>query len=186
MTFKTKLAALAVSGLALSALYAPAAMAQSTSCADVIAADPQLSRSASALERTGILEGLRASSPVTIFVPTNEAIARHPSDLAERLFPQGGSNQGGQMMDPVAAPAAVNAHILDGRHPASEFTAGQTLRTRNGTTIDVAAAQDGLVTLSPTAGRFTFGLKSEQARIVQADVPCSNGLIHKVNDVLVR
>ena len=173
-------------GLALSVVCASGAAAQSTACVDVIARDPQLSRASSALERTGIAEGLRTSGPLTIFVPTDQAIARHPSDLSERLFPQGGSTQGGQMMDPVAAPAAVNSHILDGRHPASAIRAGDKLRTRNGTTIDVAAAQGGQVTLSPTPGRFSLGMKPEEAKIIQADIACSNGIIHKVDDVLVR
>ena len=182
----TRLAAGAISGLALSVVCASGAAAQSTSCVDVIARDPQLSRAASALERTGIAEGLRTSGPLTIFVPTDQAIARHPSDLSERRFPQGGSGQGGQMMDPVAAPAAVNAHIVDGRITASELRGGQKLRTRNGTTIDVAAAQGGQVTLSPTPGRFSLGMKPEQAKIIQGDIACSNGVIHKVDDVLVR
>jgi uncharacterized surface protein with fasciclin (FAS1) repeats len=184
--FPTRLAAGAISGLALSVVCASVATAQSTTCVDVIARDPQLSRASSALERTGIAEGLRNSGPFTIFVPTDQAIARHPSDLSERLFPQGGSGQGGQMMDPVAAPAAVNAHILDGRHPASEFRAGTKLPTRNGTTIDVASAQGGQITLSPTPGRFSLGMKPEQAKIIQGDIACSNGIIHKVDDVLVR
>lgn len=179
-------AAKAISGLALSVVCASGAMAQSTTCVDVIARDPQLSRATSALERTGLADSLRSSGPVTIFVPTDQAIARHPSDLSERLFPQGGSAQGGQSMDPVAAPAAVNAHIVDGRITASELRGGQKLRTRNGTTIDVASAQGGQVTLSPTPGRFSLGMKPEQAKIVQADIACSNGIIQKVDDVLVR
>jgi len=155
-------------------------------CVDVIARDPQLSRASSALERTGIADTLRTSGPLTIFAPTDQAIARHPSDISQRLFPQGGSAQGGQTIDPVAAPAAVNSHILDGRHPASAFRGGEKLRTRNGTTIDVASAPGGQVTLSPTPGRFSLGMKPEQAKIIQGDIPCSNGVIHKVDDVLVR
>ena len=182
----TPLVARAIPGFALSVMCAAGAAAQSRNCADVIAADPQLSRATSALECTGILESLRYSGPFTVFVPTDRAIARHPSDLSERLFPQGGSAQGGLMVDPVAAPAAVNSHIKDGRHTASEFRAGQKLRTRNGTTIDVVSAQDGQVVLSPTPGRFSLGMKPEHAKIVQADIPCSNGIVQKVDDVLVR
>jgi uncharacterized surface protein with fasciclin (FAS1) repeats len=184
--FPTRLAAGAISGLALSVVCASGAAAQSRNCADVIAADPQLSRTTSALERTGILDSLRFPGSFTIFVPTDQAIARHPSDLSERLFPQGGSDQGGQMMDPVAAPAAVNAHIVDGRLTASELRAGQKLRTRNGTAIDVVSAQGGQVVLSPTPARFSLGMKPEHAKIIQADIACSNGIVQKIDDVLVR
>jgi uncharacterized surface protein with fasciclin (FAS1) repeats len=176
----------AVAGAALSLFSAGGASAQGRNCADVIAADPQLSRATSALERTGILETLRTGGPFTIFAVTDQGIARHPADLSERLFPQGGSNQGGQMMDPVAAPAVVNSHIVDGRHPASELKAGEKLVTRNGTAIEIVSAQGGKVALRPAPTRFSVGAKGEQANIVQADIPCANGIIEKIDDVLVR
>ena len=178
--------ATAVAGLALSLVCSSGASAQQRNCADVIAGDPQLSRATSAVERTGILETLRTGGPFTIFAVTDQGIARHPADLSERLFPQGGSNQGGQMMDPVAAPAVVNSHVVDGRITASELRPGRMLRTRNGTAIEVVSAQGGRVALRPAPSRFSVGASSEQAKIVQADIACSNGIIQKVDDVLVR
>ena len=58
--------------------------------------------------------------------------------------------------------------------------------TRNGTAIEVVSAQGGKVALRPAPTRFSVGTKGGQANIVQADIPCANGIIEKIDDVLVR
>lgn len=179
--------AAAVSALALVA-FSSGAAAQQRNCADTLAGDPQLSRSTEALLRTGLLENLRLGGPYTVFAVTNQGIARHPEPLGSRFFPEsgGGTRGGGPSIDPVGAPAVVNSHIVDGRVTSSELRPGQALRTRNGTTIEVASGQGGQVVLRPGPAPFSVGAAPEAAQIVQGDIQCSNGVIHKIDDVLVR
>jgi len=104
MTVRPSLA-LAALGLPLLAALAPhSATAQSQNCADVLARDSQLGRAVAALSRTGILDNLRISNPVTIFAVTDAGIDRQPQNLSQALFPQAGSAQGGSDIDPVMAP----------------------------------------------------------------------------------
>ena len=182
LTGSAILAAALLAPLAL----APPARAQAQDCGDVIARDPQLTRATSALERTGILDNLRVIGPLTIFAVTDAGIARQPQNLAEALFPQAGSNQGGQAMDPVLAPNVVNAHIVDGRFGVEALRAGMSLRSRSGQTIEVVSVEGGPVTLRPGRGGFSVGARAADAHVVQADIPCSNGVIHKIDHVLVR
>lgn len=63
-----------------------------------------------------------------------------------------------------------------------------TVRTRNGTELVIQRGGDGHYTLTPVAGGFGAGGTSrlQPARVVQADIPCSNGVVHIIDNVLVR
>jgi uncharacterized surface protein with fasciclin (FAS1) repeats len=88
-------------------------------------------------------------------------------------------------MDPVLAPAVVNAHIVDGKHTAAEVQAGastQSVTTRNGNELKLVRGADGRFSLQPQ-GR---GRRAVEGHVVRADIPCSNGVIHLVDTVLIR
>ena len=173
---------------ALAALLAlPATVhAQPQDCGSIIARDPQLTRATSALERTGILENLRGIGPVTVFAVTDQGIARQPENLAQTLFPIAGGQMGGPDIDPVLAPNVVNAHIVDGLVRADALRPGLALRSRSGGTIEVVAEAGGQLALRPGRGGFSVGARPADAHVVQADIPCANGVIHKIDHVLVR
>jgi hypothetical protein len=76
----------------------------------------------------------------------------------QMLFPIAGSSLGGPDIDPGLAPTVVNAHIVDGRIGADQ--------------------------LRP--GGFLVGARPAHAPIVQADIGCTNGVVHKIDHVLVR
>jgi uncharacterized surface protein with fasciclin (FAS1) repeats len=155
-------------------------------CVAVMAQRPELSTLISALNRTGQADLLRSPGPFTVLAPTNEAINRLPVNLRNDLV----GSQPTQDIDPVRAPAVVNAHIIDGRHMASEVRDQDRMmmRTRNGNELVVQRGADGHYTLTAGAGGFGAGGRytMEPARVVQADIPCSNGVVHIVDNVLVR
>lgn len=173
----------AAAGLAL-ALTAGAAQAQD--CLAVLSANPQLSSFAEALNRTGQAELLHGSGPFTILAPNNAAIDRVPVNIRNDLM----GSQPGADIDPVRGPAVVNAQMIDGRHMAAEVR-GQDrveVRTRNGNTLVIQREADGRYSLTPGRGGFGGGgiRAVEPAHVVQADIPCSNGVIHIVDRVLIR
>ena len=160
--------------------------ARAQDCVAVIAQNPQLSAFEAALSRLGVANLLRGPGPYTVLAPTNEAINRLPVNIRNDL---GGSNPGDDI-DPVRGPAVVNAHIIDGRHLSSEVR-GQDrveMRTRNGNLLLIQRGADGKYTLTPERGGFGAGGTSrvQAAHVVQADIPCSNGVVHIVDHVLVR
>ncbi len=90
----------------------------------------------------------------------------------------------------MRGPAVVNAQMIDGRHFAREVEGRDrvTVRMRNGNMLLIQRGADGQYTLAPDGGGFgASGIRQvELAHVVQADIPCSNGVVHIVDRVLVR
>jgi uncharacterized surface protein with fasciclin (FAS1) repeats len=183
---------LMASHLSLSLLSAVAAIglgsmpARAQDCMAVMAQNPQLGVFVSALNRTGVSNLLRSPGPFTILAPTNEAIDRVPVNIRNDLM----GSQPTQDIDPIRAPAVLNAQIIDGKHVASDVR-GQdhvSVRTRNGNELIIQRESDGRYGITPGAGGFGAGgtHRIQTAHVLQADVPCSNGVIHIVDRVLVH
>jgi uncharacterized surface protein with fasciclin (FAS1) repeats len=178
MSFRKSLAVtVAAAAIALSA-----GAAQAQNCMEVLSRTPQASQFVNALVRTGQTALLRGAGPFTILAPTNEAVNRLPIQFRNDVF--GTAQTSIEEMDPVLAPAVVNAHLIDGRHVAAEVVGQQqvTMTTRNGNELLITRGADGRYTLVPQ-GR---GRRAPEGHVVQADIPCSNGVIHLVDAVLVR
>ena len=129
---------------------------------------------------------LRTPGPFTILAPTNAAIGRLPINVRNDLTGQGPTDD----IDPIRGPAVMNAHIVDGRVVSNDVT-GQDrvqLRTRNGNLLTIQRQSDGTYTLRPERGGFGMGGANAipAAHVVQADILCSNGVVHVVDQVLVR
>ena len=157
--------------------------AQAQNCMEVLSRTPEASDFASALVRTGQTALLRGPGPFTILAPTNQAVYKLPIQFRNNVFGVAASSE--QQMDPVLAPAVVNAHIIDGKHMAAEVQAGastQSMTTRNGNELKLVRGPDGRFSLQPQ-GR---GRRAVEGHVVRADIPCSNGVIHLVDTVLVR
>lgn len=166
-------------GLA-SGLGASDAAAQSANCIDVLAALPDYSRFVGAVTRASLTNDVRNLQNITFFAPTNAAIQGVPPDLVDRLFPVNTGDGGSREADPVLARAALQAHIVQARLPASALAAGVRIQTMAGTPLSTSAIPGGERAVTVTAGQ---GIS---ARIVQADIPCSNGLIQGIDHVLIR
>ncbi len=158
-----------------------AGAAQAQNCMDVLSRTPEAAQFVAALTRTGLSSVLRSSSgPYTILAPTNEAVNRLPIQFRNDVF--GTAQVNADEMDPVAAPAVVNAHIIDGKFTSADAQAGLTFRTRNGNEIRLEKGADGRYVLQPQ-GR---GRRAVEGHVVRGDIECSNGVIHLVDRVLVR
>jgi uncharacterized surface protein with fasciclin (FAS1) repeats len=175
--------------MSIAAAAAAAAMtlsvqsAQAQNCMEVLSRTPDASMFVAALTRTGQTTLLRGSGPFTILAPTNEAASKLPVNFRNDVFGAPASQE--QEMDPVLAPAVVNAHIIDGKHTAAEVQAGastQSFTTRNGNELRLVRGADGRFALQPQ-GR---GRRAVEGHVVRADIPCSNGVIHLVDTVLIR
>ena len=154
---------------------------QAQNCMEVLSRTPDASSFVAALTRTGQTALLRGSGPFTVLAPTNEAVSKVPINLRNDVFGQGPTDS----MDPYVAPAVVSAHIVDGKHTGAEVQAGastQSMTTRNGNELKLVRGDDGRFVLMPQ-GR---GRRAVEGRVVRADIPCSNGVIHLVDTVLIK
>jgi uncharacterized surface protein with fasciclin (FAS1) repeats len=155
---------------------------QAQNCMEVLSRTPEASSFVAALTRTGQTTLLRGSGPFTILAPTNEAVSKVPINLRNDVFGQGPTDSS---MDPYVAPAVVSAHIIDGKHTGAEVQAGasaQSMMTRNGNELKLVRGDDGRFVLMPQ-GR---GRRAVEGRVMRADIPCSNGVIHLVDTVLIK
>jgi uncharacterized surface protein with fasciclin (FAS1) repeats len=164
--------------VALAAAIAPGeGWAQNRNCIDTIAGLQGTTRFVGVASRTHVAEDLRQVGPFTVFVPTDAAIARVAPGLVNVIFPDDRGGSGAA--DPVLGPAVVNMHILEGRYTSSALKPGETVttRTRAGTQV----------TVSNTNGTFTLTAPGGvTATVVDGDKLCSNGVVHIIDQALVR
>ena len=142
-------------------LAACAAMAPPppVSVADTIARDPQLSTLSGLVQRAGLSETLKAAGPYTVFAPTNEAFAAVPARTMDELS-----------KDPARLKDVLSFHVLPTRVMAAEVKTGNA-RTAQGANVALSRAGD-FVTV-------------EEAMVERADIAGTNGVVHKVDRVLM-
>lgn len=169
---------LAASVAVAGALLPAGAEAQRRNCVDTLAGVSEYSRRVNAMTRSHTVNDLRNTQNVTIFARNNQAIDKLNPQLVDRLFPR--DDSGGRDADPVLAAAANQAHIVPGRLPAAAPTRLTRLTTLAGTPLSFSGPAAGERGAQVTAARDVT------ARVTQGGIPCANGVIHGINDVLIR
>jgi uncharacterized surface protein with fasciclin (FAS1) repeats len=127
--------------------------------ADTIARDPQLSTLSSLVVRSGLADTLKDAGPYTVFAPTNDAFAAVPAKTMQELA-----------ADPVKLKSVLSYHVLPQRVTAATVQNG-----------NAKTAEGGSVALS-RAGDFVI---VEDAMVQTADIGATNGVVHKVDRVLM-
>jgi uncharacterized surface protein with fasciclin (FAS1) repeats len=156
-----------------------AAQAQEKNCWDVLAGIPSVARFTQAMRRTGQNRLLQANYPITVMAPNDEAVAKVPSHLLTDVF----GSQPTETVDPYKAPAVVGAHLMQGRYTTADVRGQNAVSvvTYDGNVMSFVRGEGGRFMVTPEGSR-----RSVEASVVQADIPCSNGVIHVVDAVLVR
>ena len=144
---------------ALLAACATVAPRQPVSVAETIAHDPELSTLNTLVQRAGLADTLKAAGPYTVFAPTDAAFQAVPAKTLEDLG-----------RDPAKLKDVLNYHVLPARVTATEVKTGNA-KTAQGANLALARAGD-FVTV-------------EDAMVQKADIAASNGVLHKVDRVLM-
>lgn len=129
---------------------------------DVMAASPDFGTFIAAATAADIITPMSTQGPFTVFAPTEEAFANLPDGTLDNLLLPENKDQ---------LFALLTYHVVPGRVMAEQM-AGQRLTLG---TINSA----GL----PVDGRD--GLKAANANVVATDLPASNGVIHRIDRVLM-
>lgn len=114
----------------------------------------------SLVEQAGLAETLSDEGPFTVFAPTDAAFAKVPQETLDSLA-----------ADPEALKAVLLYHVVDGEARATDVAELSSAKTLNGESVE----------LETTDG----GVKVNDAKVVQADVTASNGVIHVIDEVLI-
>lgn len=145
--------------LALVAAACATLPAAPVSVADTIAHDPQLSTLNGLVVQAGLTDTLKAAGPYTVFAPTNDAFKAVPAKTLDELG-----------KDPARLKAVLTYHVLPTKVLAAEVQPG-----------NAKTSQGANVALS-RAGQF---VTVEDAMVEKADIAASNGVVHKVDRVLM-
>jgi len=114
----------------------------------------------SLVEEAGLAETLATGGNFTVFAPTDAAFAKVPKKTLAAL-----------KADPAKLKAVLLYHVIQGELRANRIMKRSSIETLNGAPVTVKVTR-GVV-------------KVDSARVIQANVEASNGVIHVINRVLI-
>lgn len=127
---------------------------------DVATGAGQFSTVLAAVQAAGLTETLNGAGPFTVFAPRDEAFAALPAGLVDALLLPENKD---------ALTKILTYHVVPGTVMSADIADGE-----------VATVEGQNVTLSTADGVTVNG-----AKVIQADVVASNGVIHVIDTVIV-
>jgi uncharacterized surface protein with fasciclin (FAS1) repeats len=118
---------------------------------------------AAALGAAGLVETMKGAGPFTVFAPTDEAFAKLPKGTVEDLLKPENKEK---------LVAILTYHVVAGK-----------VMSKTAVTLEKAAAlnkQD--ISLAVVDKALTL---NKSAKVVTADIECSNGVIHVIDTVIL-
>ena len=115
-----------------------------------------------AVTAAGLVDTLKSAGPFTVFAPTDEAFAKLPAGTVEELIkPENKAKLAG----------ILTFHVMAGKVMAADVV---------GKTLTPASVQGEALHVDGTNGVTING-----AKVVAADVECTNGVIHVIDTVIL-
>ena len=113
----------------------------------------------SALEAAGLVDTLKGEGPFTVFAPTDEAFAKIPEDQIQAL-----------LANKTQLTEVLTYHVVAGSVMSTDLENGMQIETLQGGNLSI---------------NTTEGVMVNDAKVVQADIECTNGVIHAIDTVLM-
>jgi uncharacterized surface protein with fasciclin (FAS1) repeats len=149
----------AVVGLAIGSTFA---RANNQDIVDTAVGAGQFKTLAAALKAADLVATLKGPGPFTVFAPTDEAFAKLPAGTVENLL---------KPENKAKLTAILTYHVVPGAVKAEQVTKLDQAKTVNGAMVKVTT-KGGKVTIN-------------DATVVKADIPASNGMIHVIDKVIL-
>ena len=115
---------------------------------------------AKALEVAGLVEALQGEGPFTVFAPTDEAFENLPEGTLEAV-----------LKDKEKLTAILTYHVVPGKVLAADVVKLEEAET---------LLKDAKVKIDAKDG-----VKINNAKVIKADIECTNGVIHVIDTVLI-
>jgi uncharacterized surface protein with fasciclin (FAS1) repeats len=147
-------------GGAAQAKHRAGSMATASNIVETAASAGKFDTLVSLVSKAGLAETLATGGDFTVFAPTDAAFAKVPKKTLAQL----GAN-------PAKLKAVLLYHVAKGKLLADRVMKRSSIKTLNGASVDVKVTK-GVV-------------KINNARVVQANIEASNGVIHAINRVLM-
>ena len=110
-----------------------------------------------------LVETLKGQSPLTIFAPDNEAFSNVPAGTLDSL-----------LNDKEQLTSVLTYHVVAGKHFAADLAKQKTLLSVQGGMLEVQVHH-----------WLRHGIKINDAIVKDADLECTNGVIHIIDAVLM-
>jgi len=112
-----------------------------------------------AVKAASLVDTLSGSGPFTVFAPTDEAFAKLPHGVLEGLLADIGKLR-----------EILSYHVVPGKVMAAEVVTLHSAKTVQGRSLTFSNHS---------------GVKLDDAKVIQTDIQCSNGVIHVIDSVVV-
>ncbi len=112
-----------------------------------------------AVQVAGLVDTLSGAGPFTVFAPTDEAFAKIPKETLDAV-----------LADKAKLTAILTYHVVAGKVMASDVMGLTSAKTVQGGEVKIDTSD---------------GVMINDAKVVQADIECSNGVIHVIDSVLM-
>jgi uncharacterized surface protein with fasciclin (FAS1) repeats len=149
----------AVVGLAIGSTYS---RATSQDIVDTAVGAGQFKTLAAALKAADLVGTLKGDGPFTVFAPTDAAFSKLPAGTVESLL---------KPENKAKLTAILTYHVVPGAVKAKQVTKLDEAKTVNG----------AMVKVSTKGGKVMIN----DANVVKADIPASNGVIHVIDKVIL-
>jgi uncharacterized surface protein with fasciclin (FAS1) repeats len=114
----------------------------------------------SAVQAAGLVDTLKGMGPFTVFAPTDAAFAKISNATLNAL-----------LANKTQLAAVLTYHVVPGKVMSTDLKNGMMVKTVQGKNITISLANGGV--------------KVNDAKVVQADIECTNGVIHAIDTVLM-
>lgn len=149
-------------GIAISMAIPAFATAPTRDIVDTAAGASNLSTLVSLVKAAELVETLKSDGPFTVFAPTNTAFSKVPKATLEKV--------GG---DKALLTTVLTYHVVPGKVLAADVL------KMNGKSIKTVQGQELKVKIS------NGNVYINNAKVVLADISCTNGVVHQINAVLM-
>ncbi|MEH2055357.1 MAG: fasciclin domain-containing protein [Nostoc sp.] len=143
--------------------YVVAGTPTSTDIVALAASSSSFTTLTSLLKTSGLADVLQQAGPYTVFAPTDQAFAALPAATLQELQ---------QPENKEALIKILRYHVVPGAVTASQLSSGK-----------LETVEDKPVNIQ--IDRANNQVSVNNARVIQADVKASNGIIHAINQVLI-
>jgi uncharacterized surface protein with fasciclin (FAS1) repeats len=133
-----------------------------TTIVDTAVAAGSFKTLAAALKAADLVDALKGEGPFTVFAPTDEAFKKLPEGTVETLL---------KPENKAKLVAILKYHVVSGKVLAADVVKLKEAKTLEGDSVKITV----------TCGK----VKVDNANVVKTDIPCSNGVIHVIDAVLL-
>jgi uncharacterized surface protein with fasciclin (FAS1) repeats len=115
-----------------------------------------------ALKAADLTDTLKGKGPFTVFAPTDDAFKKLPPGTLESLLKPENKEK---------LRAILTYHVVAGKVTSAEVVKLTSAKTLNGQSVTISTSDSSVMV--------------NNARVVKADIPASNGVIHVIDTVLL-